>query len=281
MLGHQLLQYFERRHETRATLRQDLLAYEAYGIFRAANSYDRVDVRSTERLGEVLADFRPNAVINAVGIVKQRPSAKDSISSIEVNALFPHRLAVQTRALGARLVHVSTDCVFSGNKGRYTEDDVPDATDLYGRTKLLGEVSEGHCVTLRTSIVGLELARRASLIEWYLAQQGAIRGFDKAIYSGLTTIETARLIDRVLVDHLDLSGIWHVASAPISKYELLKRLTEKLGRKDVVVERAREFVCDRSLDANRFRQRTGYVAPSWDAMLDELAQQIRERREAI
>jgi len=277
MLGHQLLRHFASRYETRVTLRQDLASYTAYGLFHAGNSYAGIDVRSTVRLIEVLSDFRPQAVVNAVGIVKQRATAKESIPSLEINALLPHRLALACRMLGARLVHMSTDCVFAGNRGTYTEDDISDAINLYGRSKYLGEVGDEGCISLRTSIVGLELARKKSLIEWYLAQRGTIRGFNRAIYSGLCTAEMARVIERVLMHHPDLSGVWQVASTPISKYELLTRLTQKLGRTDLLIECDETFICDRSLDGSRFNRRTGYSAPSWDAMLDELVQQIRER----
>ena len=164
MLGHQLLRHFESRFETRVTLRQDLASYSKYGLFHAGNSYTGIDVRSTERLIEALSDFRPQAVVNAVGIVKQRATEKESIASLEINALLPQRLAVLCRMMGAHLVHMSTDCVFKGTKGSYTEDDISDATDLYGRSKFLGEVNGEGCITLRTSIVGLELARKTSLI---------------------------------------------------------------------------------------------------------------------
>jgi dTDP-4-dehydrorhamnose reductase len=277
MLGHQLLRHFEDRFDTRVTLRQDLGSYARYGLFHAGNSYAGIDVRYTEPLIEAVSSFRPQAVVNAVGIVKQQAMAKESIPSLEINALMPHRLALVCRLLGARLVHMSTDCVFTGNKGRYTEDDISDASDLYGRSKFLGEVRDEGCITLRSSIIGLELARKTSLIEWYLAQRGRISGFDRAIYTGFSTAEMARAVERILVQHADLSGVWHVASAPISKYALLKMLNQKLGRTDLSIDRDDTFVCDRSLDARRFNLQTGYVPPSWDAMLDELAQQIRER----
>ncbi|MDQ2697034.1 MAG: SDR family oxidoreductase [Pseudomonadota bacterium] len=278
MLGHQLLRQFHRNHEVRVTLRQDAWTYADYGLFHPDNACFGVDVRSTERLAEVFAEFRPEAVINAVGIIKQRSIAKESIPSLEINALLPHRLAVLCRMGAARLIHLSTDCVFSGSKGGYTVEDIADAIDLYGRTKFLGEVHDDHCVTLRTSIIGLELARKKSLIEWYLAQQGTIKGFVRAIYTGLTTMEMARIIENVLTRHTDLSGVWQVASQPISKYDLLCRLTGKLQRNDIRIIPDEQFVCDRSLDGTRFAQRTGYIAPDWDAMLDELADRIRQRK---
>lgn len=279
MLGHRLFRHLKDAHDTRVTLRKDLGAYADHGLFSAADSYAGTDVRSTERLIEVLADFTPHAVVNAVGIVKQRATAGEAIPSIEINALLPHRLALACRMIGARFIHMSTDCVFAGTRGAYSESDISDATDLYGRTKFLGEVSARNCVTLRSSIVGLELSRKTGLIEWFLAQRGTIRGYECAIYSGLTTAEMARVIERVLVRDTDLSGVWQVASASISKHALLVQLAEKLGRTDLTIVRDRQFLCDRSLNGKGFCERTGYAPPTWDAMLDELAQEIRARGE--
>src|SRR5271169_3138239 len=175
MLGHQLLKSFAPRHEVKVTLRRDMEAYTLYKLFDNANSYAGVDVRSIERLVEVLANFQPEAVINAVGVVKQRPMAKEIIPCLEINALLPHRLSVLCQVVGARLIHLSTDCIFSGKKGNYLETDTSDAEDLYGKTKFLGEVHDGHCLTLRTSIIGRELSRNKSLLEWFLAQTGKVK----------------------------------------------------------------------------------------------------------
>jgi dTDP-4-dehydrorhamnose reductase len=281
MLGHQLLRSFENgQHEVRATLRGPLSSYGQYGIFNSENTISGVTAERFDTVVRTLDEHRPNAVINAIGIIKQRADAHDALISIEINALFPHQLALLCAERGVRLVHMSTDCVFSGRKGRYQEPDVPDPVDLYGRSKLLGELSEAPCITLRTSIIGLELSRKASLIEWYLGQRGTIRGFAKAIYSGFTTLEMARIIERILVQHRDLSGVWHVASAPISKFDLLTRLTRLLQRDDIIVERDESFVCDRSLDGSQFESRSRYVPPAWDAMLAELAEQILSRKTA-
>lgn len=279
MLGHRLLLHLRDKHEVRVTLRRNLGAYEEYRLFDRA-SYPEVDARNEDRLLEVMADFRPEAVVNAVGIVKQRESAKAAIPSLEVNALLPHRLAVMCRAAGARLVHMSTDCVFSGRRGGYTEEDVSDAEDLYGRTKFMGEVAQPGCVTLRTSIIGLELSRKGGLIEWFLSQKGEIWGFTHAIYTGLTTAEMSRIIERVLVRHPDLSGVWQVASEPISKYELLVRLAEILGREDVHLVPDDSVKIDRSLSGLAFERATGYHAPGWDEMLQELGAEVRRRRGA-
>jgi dTDP-4-dehydrorhamnose reductase len=278
MLGHRLLMHLQDRHETKVTLRRELAAYERYGLFTLENSYWSVEAKDAERLLEVVGDFRPEAVVNAVGIVKQRGAAKEAIPSLEINSLLPHRLAVLCRAVGTRLVHLSTDCVFSGRKGNYTEGDVPDAEDLYGRTKLLGEVTDAGCITLRTSIIGLELSRRTGLIEWFLAQRGEIRGFTKAIYTGLTTAEMSHVIERVLVEHPHLSGVWQVASEPLDKYDLLVRFSEVLGRDDIHIVPDDTVRIDRSLLSVAFEKATGYSAPGWSEMLKELGAEVRRRQ---
>lgn len=277
MLGHQLLKSWQSSHDVCVTLRQDQAEYAKYRLFHTGNCFYNIDVRNFDDVKKVAAQFKPEAVVNAIGIVKQREEAQDSIMSLEINSLLPHRLSSLCKQLDSRLVHISTDCVFSGSKGNYTEDDLEDAGDLYGRSKLLGEVTEPHSVTIRTSIIGLELARKESLVEWFLRQQGTIRGYTKAIYSGFTTQEMARIIELILVKHPLLSGLWHVASIPISKYDLLKTLRGLLNRTEVDVQPSGDFKCDRSLSASKFFEVTGYQPPSWDAMLKELAQQIQER----
>ncbi len=279
MLGHQLLASWGGRHEVQVTLRNELESYRGLGLFTERDAVTRIDVRSLDRVRGVIEALRPDAIVNAVGVVKQRAEAKETVPSLEINALFPHRLLELCRGAGVRLVHLSTDCVFSGKKGNYTEQDIPDPVDLYGQSKLLGELREPPALTLRTSIIGLELRRKTGLVEWYLAQKGAIPGFRRAIYSGFTTIEMARVIERILLSFPGLHGVWHVASAAISKYDLLRSLTEKLGRTDILIEADDQFVCDRSLCSSAFFKMTGYQAPSWDVMLDELANQIRQRKD--
>lgn len=269
MLGHQLLAYLKPRHDVKVTLRQDLATYCQYGLFDSVNSFAGIDIRSLERLVEVVADFRPEAVINAVGIVKQRSDAKESIPSLEINALLPHRLAVLCKGVGARLIHLSTDCVFSGKKGKYLESDPSDAEDLYGKTKYLGEVHEANSLTLRTSIIGRELSRHTSLLDWFLSRSGSVKGFTNAIYTGFTTMEMSRIIEKMLMEYPDASGVYQVSSDQINKYELLLLIREKLGL-DIEVIPDDVFCCDRSLDSSRFRSDFNYTPPSWPAMIEEL-----------
>lgn len=276
MLGHELLAGLSASHEVAVTLRRDLAAYAHHGLFSPANAFAGVDVRDPGRVLEVVADYRPQAIVNAAGIVKQRADAQRSIPSIEVNSLFPHRLAVIARAAGVRLVHISTDCVFSGDRGGYRETDPTDPLDLYGRSKVLGEVDEEGAITLRTSMIGLELANRLSLVEWALAQQGPISGYRNVLYSGLTTMELTRAIDEILVRHAGLHGIWHLASEPISKYDLLDGLFRRIGR-DGDVRPEDGVVSNRTMSGEAFEKATGYRVMGWDDMLDELATRIRER----
>ncbi len=269
MMGHRLLTVLKERHVVKVTLRQPLENYAPFGMFDNGNAFDNIDVRSMERLTEVMASFRPEAVVNCVGIVKQRAISKDAIPSLEINSLLPHRLAVLCRIAGARLVHMSTDCVFTGRGGNYTELDSSDAEDLYGRSKYLGEVSESHCLTLRTSIIGHELSRKTSLLEWVLAQKHTVKGFRRAVFSGFTTLELSRVIERLLVSFPDASGLYQVSSDPINKYALVQLIKEHLHPSiDVVPDDT--LVIDRSLDSSRFRKDFSYVPPSWPQMIKEL-----------
>lgn len=270
MLGHQLLRRLSAGHEVRVTLRQPAAAYAAWPMFHARSAYFGVEARAAGALERVFGEFRPEAVINAVGIVKQRPEAEEAIASIEVNALLPHRLALLCRTAGARLVHMSTDCVFSGDRGGYSETDACDARDLYGLSKRLGEVTGSGSLTLRTSIIGPELARKTGLLEWFLSQRGVVNGYTHAIFSGFTTFEMARIIERVLVSQPALSGLYHVASAPISKFDLLGLIRDALGLETRITPYS-DFRCDRSLNAERFARDSGYIPPDWPAMAAELA----------
>lgn len=271
MLGHQLFQALGSRHEVRVTLRQTLAHYSALNLFHHASAYDEVDVRNLERVRQVMMDFRPDAVVNATGIVKQRNEASQRIPSIEINALVPHKLSALCQEVGARLVNMSTDCVFSGRRGSYSERDTPDAEDIYGRSKLLGEVTEAPGITLRTSIIGRELSRKTGLLEWFLAQQGPIKGFRHAIFSGFTTLEMSRIIERILLHSPPLYGLYHVSSAPINKHDLLRLIRDKLGLQ-IEINADDAFKCDRSLDSARFRHDFNYAPPSWDTMIAELAE---------
>ncbi|MGD8765727.1 MAG: SDR family oxidoreductase [Desulfobacteraceae bacterium] len=278
MLGHRLFKDLKTKHEVRVTLRQPIGAYAQFGLFDEVNAYADVDVRSLEQLLEVLTDFRPVAVVNAVGVVKQRAEANESIPSLEINSLFPHRLAVLCEAINSRLLHLSTDCVFSGKKGNYLESDPFDAEDLYGCTKYLGEVKGNHCLTLRTSMIGRELSRKMSLLEWFLSQKKTIKGYTHAIFSGFTTQELSRIIEMLLVKYPEASGLYHVSSDPISKYDLLMLIKEKLGLAIEIIPDP-TVQCDRSLNSSKFRQEFKYTPPIWREMVAELCMDLSTHKE--
>lgn len=277
MLGHQLYRHLRTRHEVSVTLHRPFSAYEPYRLFKADEVHAGIELQQSDALMGVFARARPELVVNAAGVVKQRADAHDAILNITINALLPHRVAALCAASGARLVHISTDCVFSGLEGHYTEASTPDPRDSYGQSKLLGEVHARHCLTLRTSMIGPEISRKTGLLEWFLAQQGSIRGFRQAIFSGFTTLELSRIVERVAIHHPTAHGLYHVSAEPISKYDLLMMLHERLPG-DVEIVPDDELRCDRSLDSSRFRAEFSYTPPAWEDMLDELARAIGGHR---
>lgn len=224
------------------------------------------DVGDHDALVKVFAQVRPDVVINCIGLIKQLVDADDPLQAIPINSLLPHRLAGLCALVGARLVHMSTDCVFSGIKGGYSENDSSDAKDLYGKSKFLGEVDYPHAITLRTSIIGHELQSAHGLIDWFLSQQDRCKGYNKAIFSGLPTVALAQIIRDIVIPNPNLSGVYHVAAEPISKYDLLRLVANVYG-KSIDIEPDDQLVIDRSLNADRFRQATGYEAPDWPELI--------------
>jgi dTDP-4-dehydrorhamnose reductase len=272
MLGHKLWQRLAPQFDTHVTFRQTPQTYAAYGIFDPARSLGGVSAEDFDSVVRALASVRPDVVVNCIGVVKQDAAAKDPVKSIGVNALFPHRLAHACRAANARLIHISTDCVFSGKAGDYKETDKADAEDLYGRTKFLGEVDYENCLTIRTSMIGRELSGTHGLIEWFLSQRGqTVRGFKRAVFSGFTTAALADIIGNVISKHSQLRGVWHVAAEPINKFELLSLVKQAFGL-NIEIMAEDSFICDRSLNAERFRRETGWAPDGWPQMIQQMAQ---------
>lgn len=228
-----------------------------------------VDVEHIDSLTSLFAKARPDVVINCIGLVKQLAEADDPLAAIPINSLLPHRLARLCDVAGARLIHMSTDCVFAGTKGMYVETDISDAKDLYGRSKYLGEVDYPHAITLRTSIIGHELSDAHSLVGWFLAQQGGVRGFRRAIFSGLPTVELARVIRDHVIPHPELRGLYHVSAEPINKFDLLT-LIAKTYTKTIDITPDESLAIDRSLDSTRFRQATGYQSQPWPELVRQM-----------
>lgn len=259
-------------------------AWSVFGTVRGANPalhaaapravlIPGIHADQPDSLLAAFAQARPDVVINCVGLVKQLSNAEDPLVAVPINTLLPHRLARICEVAGARLVHVSTDCVFSGKQGSYTELDQADAQDVYGRSKLLGEVDYPHAVTLRTSIIGHEMGSAHGLIDWFLSQQARVKGYTEAVFSGLPTCELARVVRDFVIPHASLRGVYHVAAEPISKHDLLQIVNREYG-KNLQIEPDDKVKINRSLDASRFREATGYVAPAWP----DLIAQMREFR---
>lgn len=244
--------------------------YSRIDLFTKGNVVERVDVMDFAALRGVLEDIRPTCVVNCIGIIKQRDNAQAPIPIIALNSLLPHLLADWVSAWGGREIHFSTDCVFSGRRGAYKEEDPSDAEDLYGKSKYLGEVCASNALTLRTSIIGRELANYRSLLEWFLNQRGKrIQGYHRAIYSGVTTNYIAELVARILMEKPDLSGVYQVTSTPLSKLDLLCKLRDAYHL-DVRIEATDGEVCDRSMCGDRFVKATGFVTPGWDELVNQL-----------
>ena len=270
MLGHKLWQSFDGQFDTYVTLRRDFDSYNRYKLFNPTRSLHHMSAENFDSVSRAIDAVRPAVVINCIGVVKQAEAANDPLISIEVNALFPHRLARLCQGQGVRLIHISTDCVFSGRKGNYSENDLSDAEDLYGRTKFLGEVSCEGCLTLRTSMIGRELETSYGLIEWFLAQEGkTVSGYKRAIFSGFSTNALAEIIAKIIAEHAELHGIWHVASEPISKFELLTLVKQVYGL-NIEIKLDDTVVVDRSLNAQRFQKATNFVSPSWHDMIGQM-----------
>lgn len=271
MLGHRLWMNLCKNHEVWVTVRGEHNPFPRVPEFPEEFIRYRVDGLIFDEVTRALASIQPDLVINCIGLIKQMGHlARDPLFSISLNALLPHRISLICRTAKIRMIHISTDCVFSGRKGSYTEEDQSDAEDLYGRTKFLGEVSYPHCITLRTSIIGLELKNRLGLIEWFIAQQNAIKGFKRAIFTGFTTDELARIIEQQIIPNPDLHGLYHVSSDPISKFDLLM-LAKQAFKKEIDIIPDEDFLCDRSLISSRFREQTGYTPPSWEKMINGMA----------
>lgn len=273
MLGHKLFLHLSAYENlsVKATVRNpDVLApYISPELM--SKLFINADACNFASILKTIRDFEPDWIINCIGIIKQGSLAMDPISCITINALFPHRLAQLCQIHHAHLLHISTDCVFSGKKGFYSETDLPDAYDLYGRSKLLGEVLSPYCLTLRTSIIGHELQRGLGLLEWFLAQQQPVQGFTQHVFSGFPTAELARIIAEHIIPNPWLSGVYHLSSAPVSKYELLK-LIAAAYQKEIKIEPHAKTFCDRSLDSGRLRNLIGYLPPAWPVLINSMYQ---------
>ncbi len=269
MLGNAVFRYFSANssHRVYGTLRSGA-GRKYFPESQAEFLLSGIDVLDHDSLTSAFIAAKPDVVVNCVGLIKQLADAKNPLTALPINAMLPHRLADLCRLAGARLVHVSTDCVFSGEKGMYREEDVSDCTDLYGKSKYIGELHDRtDAITLRTSIIGHELNSSASLVDWFLAQQGTVKGFTRAIFSGLPTAELARVILDYVIPNSALHGLYHVSVDPIDKYSLLREVAAVYNKETQIVADD-GLVIDRSLDSSKFREAVGYQPPSWRELIE-------------
>ena len=273
MVGHKLWQVLSKRFDTWATVRTLTAATVKPDLLDPGNLVEGVDALNFDSVVHAIRSTSPDVVVNAIGIVKQLSAIEDTVATIKINSLLPHQLALACRERAIRLIHISTDCVFSGRKGMYTEDDPPDPEDFYGRSKLLGEVSAYSSLTLRTSVIGPELGSANGLLGWFLANAGktkTLRGYTKAIFSGFTTLALADILADIIASQPNLTGLYHVSAEPIDKYSLLCLFREAY-KIPVDIEPCADIRIDRSLDSGRFRSATGFVPPSWPKMIASMS----------
>jgi dTDP-4-dehydrorhamnose reductase len=276
MLGHKLYQLLSKTLDTLGTIRSDYNAVSKYGFFDKSAIIPNIDIQNISCVEEVIKRVNPNIVINCIGIIKALENTYGRLSNIWINSLFPHQLYAICKPRKIRLIHISTDCVFSGKKGHYKEDDISDAEDIYGKTKYLGELNMDGALTIRTSIIGRELATSNNLVEWFMSNQGAkVQGFTNAIFSGFPTIYFANIMADVITKQPDLSGLYHISSESISKFTLLSLIRDKMGL-DIEIEEYPDFYCDRSLDSTRYQHKTDFHSPNWDNLIDEFAEDSRQ-----
>jgi dTDP-4-dehydrorhamnose reductase len=276
MLGHKLWQHLPQRFpDTFTLIRGSCQSYRGTGLFDDSKRViDNIDAMDFSLLEKALNKIRPDFVLNCIGVTKRREPVNGVIAAITLNALLPHKLEAWCRNNNARVINFSTDCVFDGKSGNYTEESPTNAEDIYGRTKALGEVKAGSALTLRSSFIGPELSGGTELLEWFLMQQGTIKGFRKVIYSGFTTLELCRIVEKLLADHPKAHGLYNVSSSPISKFELLVMAKKKMNR-DVNIVPDDSFCCDRSLNSSKFRREFNYIPPAWEKMIEELAGELK------
>lgn len=227
------------------------------------------DLTSKDQIPRLLAKVKPEVVINCAGLTKHRNEANNPEIAIPINGTMPHQFALACNDGGIRFIHISSDCVFSGSKGMYLESDLPDASDLYGKSKALGEVVSGNALTLRTSTIGHELHTKYGLLEWFLSQNNECVGFSKAIFSGLPSVVFAEVIKDFVLPSTNLVGLYQVSAEPINKYELLKLIANIYGKK-IEIKQDCEFTIDRSLNYEKFRSATGYTPAAWPELIETM-----------
>ena len=270
LLGNNLLKYFSIKSN-----------FECFGIVRKNSDKKKlkyikniklykIDFNKPGNIRKVFDRIKPNIIINCIGVIKQVVNSNMNSEIIKVNSFLPHFLSELVNENNKiRLIHFSTDCIFSGLKGNYLEKDIADAKDIYGVSKMLGEVNYPNALTLRTSIIGHELKTKHSLLNWFLSQKKSIKGYKNAIFSGLTAPEIARVLIKYVFPNRKLKGIYHLSGKPISKFDLLY-IVKKVYKKKIKIMPDLETKINRSLNSGLFKKVTGYKPPTWNKLIQEM-----------
>lgn len=269
MLGYSIFKYFSLKssYKTAGILRsKQFLKY--FNKNEIDNLFFLKDIRNFKSLEKYLINFQPNYVINCIGIIKQSKKLDDPISIIEINSILPHRLAVICKKINSKLIHFSTDCVFNGKKGNYIESDKPNADDIYGKSKFLGELNYSNNLTIRTSIIGHELVNNLSLLNWFLSQNEKVEGYSKAVFSGLPAVYIAEILEKFILES-SLSGLYHLSSEPIDKYTLLCMIAKTYNKKIEIIN-SNKLVIDRSLNSARIKKELDLIIPSWNDLIKKM-----------
>lgn len=280
LLGHVVVEtLLDGVDEVTGTLRRPRADVEWWPPFRDENDrlrlIDGVDATDWPQLSRLLDQIQPDTIVNCAGVTPRRREAADAVEVIGVNSLLPHQLARWGATAGCRLINISTDCVFGHEPGGFTEDDTPTATDLYGRTKALGEVDGGDAITIRTSFVGRELVGHTELLEWFLSNAGrTVEGFGEVWYSGVPVATVADVVLRLATTHRQLSGLYHLAAEPISKLDLLRVANDAFGARVTILPDT-TTTSHRTLDGTRLREVLPIDPVDWSHALSQLADDAR------
>lgn len=272
MLGSALFRILpEMGHEVYGSLRQSKQTDFLKKTFtNSQNLIYNIDVLNADQLNSLITQIQPDLIINCIGIIKQLDISNDPIYVLPINSILPYRLTELATRVGARLIHISTDCVFDGKKGNYLETDKPNAEDLYGKSKEIGEIkNKSNVITLRISLIGHELQSNHSLVDWFLSQKKQVSGYKNAIFSGLTSLEMAKVIHHYIIPNENLYGLYHVSVNPISKYNLLKLIQEIYAVSTTIIPETNVAI-DRSLNSDKFQKDTGYQPPDWKQLIQEM-----------
>lgn len=273
LIGHKLFEKLGQRFdEVHGVLHRDRDTFSQCGLFAGDNVIDNVDVSNFERVLSILDTINPDVVLNCVGITKRRPEVKDPLCAINVNSMFPHRLANWAGEHGKRIIHFSTDCVFDGSIGDYTEESPTTGPDAYGQTKALGEIRYDHTLTIRSSFIGRELDVFSELLEWFIGQDGkTIKGFTRAYYSGVSTIFMSQVVGDIIESHPELNGLLQLSTPqPISKFDLLCVARDAFGM-NVEIVPDDDFEIKPTLNGSKLRAAMNLEIPTWPEMMQELA----------